>query len=248
MANSDPKGRIEAMFATAMQKPASASAAVFRQVDEADRVAAILSAATPPSDVGPVPVAPARGAMRLELVRETVNGLTKRNQGRRMEQADVFDVMIAQARRRHGDSDAPFVAPFSPGQVYMARHYRDLTERYEAGGVKCSSLEAGREGGEGGGFMDAYLADGRMLEALHRRIGMGEAMVVRRIRPSKRGTKTGITDRRLVDMVCLGGLTFDQVLARHGWAPKGEHRIALRAALCGALDRMQGYDLATASK
>jgi hypothetical protein len=66
-------------------------------------------------------------------------------------------------------------------------------------------------------------------------------MAVRRIRPSKRGSKAGITDRRLVDMVCLSGLTFDQVLERHGWAPKGEHRIALRTALCGALDRMQGY-------
>jgi hypothetical protein len=241
MAAKDAKGRIDAMFASSMQKSAGASAAVFRLAEDAGRVEDMLLRAVPPEDVGPAPVAPARGTMRLELVRETVNGLTKRVLGRRMEQADVFDVMIAQARRRHGDSDAPFVAPFQPGQVYMARHYRDLTERYEAGGVRCSSLEAGREGGEGGGFMDAYLADGRLLAKLHRLIGTGEAMAVRRIRPSKRGSKAGITDRRLVDMVCLGGLTFDQVLERHGWVPKGEHRHALRTALCGALDRMQGY-------
>jgi hypothetical protein len=236
-----PQDRIDAMMALA-GKAARASAAVFRKGIEADAVAAVLARATPPADVGPVPVAPARGAMRIETEREVVNGLTKRVLGKRLEQADVFDLMIAQARRRQGDA-AGFVAPFTPGQVYMARHYRGLTERHAAGGVRCASLEAGREGGTGGDFMDAYLAVGRELDRLHGRIGPGQAMVLRRVRPSARGSRVGISDRRVVDMVCLCGMTLGDVLEAHGWAVKGEYRDGVRTALCGALDRMQGYDL-----
>ncbi|MDN5789115.1 MAG: hypothetical protein L0H65_19100, partial [Pseudorhodobacter sp.] len=70
---------------------------------------------------------------------------------------------------------------------------------------------------------------------------LGEAMVVRRIRPSLRGSKASIPDRRLVDMVCLGGLDVTGVLRAHGWSAFGEHRDVLRRALCAALDRMQGY-------
>jgi hypothetical protein len=227
-------------------KAAGAAGAVFRGAIEADAVAAVLARATPPADVGPVPVAPARGAMRVHDVEEVVNGLRKRLLGRRLEQADVFDVMIAQARRRHGDA-AGFVPPFTPGQVYMARHYRGLTERHAAGGVRCASLEAGREGG-GGDFMDAYLAVGRELDRLHGRIGPGQALVLRRVRPSARGSRAGISDRRIVDMVCLCGMTLGQVLEAHGWAVKGQYRDGVRTALCGALDRMQGYDLHGSAK
>jgi hypothetical protein len=115
MGKPGPQERIDAMMRLS-GKAAGASAAVFRGAMEADAVAAVLARATPPADVGPVPVAPARGAMRIETEREVVNGLTKRVLGKRMEQADVFDVMIAQARRRHGDA-AGFVPPFTPGQV-----------------------------------------------------------------------------------------------------------------------------------
>jgi hypothetical protein len=236
-----PQDRIDAMMALA-GKAAGASAAVFRKGIEAEAVAAVLARATPPADVGPVPVAPARGAMRIETDREVVNGLTKRVLGKRLEQADVFDVMIAQARRRHGDA-AGFVAPFTPGQVYMARYYRGLTERYSAGGVRCASLEAGREGGAGGDFMDAYLAVGRELDRLHGRIGPGQALVLRRVRPSQRGSRVGISDRSVVDMVCLAGMTPGGVLQAHGWSVKVEYLAGVRTALCGALDRMQGYDL-----
>jgi hypothetical protein len=234
-----PQGRIDAML-EGSGKVAGRSAAVFKALADGEAVAQCLARATPPEGVGPVPVAPARGAMRIEVQKEVVNGLTKRVLGKRLEQADVFDVMIAQARRRQGDA-AGFVAPFTPGQVYMARHYRGLTERHLAGGVRCSSLEAGRAGGAGGEFMDAYLAVGRELDRLHRCIGNGQVLALRRIRPSVRGSRAAITDRRIVDMVCLAGMTPGAVLEAHGWAVKGQYRDMVRVALCGALDRMQGY-------
>jgi hypothetical protein len=89
--------------------------------------------------------------------------------------------------------------------------------------------------------MDAYLAVGRELDRLHGRIGLGQALVLRRVRPSQRGSRVGISDRSVVDMVCLCGMTLGQVLEAHGWAVKGEYRDGVRIALCGALDRMQGY-------
>ena len=67
------------------------------------------------------------------------------------------------------------------------------------------------------------------------------ALAVRRIRPSDRGSRAGITDRRLVDMVCLGGEDLTAVLRAHGWFEDGKNRKALRLALCAVLDRMQGY-------
>jgi hypothetical protein len=116
---------------------------------EARRVVGMKAHATPPVDVGPVPVAPARGPQRVVTDWVALPGGTRRALGKRLEEADVFDVMHAQASRRHGDADAAFVAPFTPGQIGMARHYRTLTERHAAGGVRCSSLEAGRGGGVG---------------------------------------------------------------------------------------------------
>ena len=218
------------------------SAGAVRVEAERTRLVDIKAAATL-IGVGPVPVAPARGAVKVGPIWEGQAGGTRRLVGHRAEAADVFDRMIHGARERHArsGSDVPFALPFTPGQTYMARHYRDLTERYSAGGVRCSSTEAGRGGGEGGGFMDAYMADGCELAALHRKIGWGSAMVLRRVRPSARGSRVTIFDRRLVDLVCLGGKTLSQVLRAHGWSDDCKHRDLLRLALCAALDRMQGY-------
>lgn len=217
-------------------------------------LAAILTAATPPESMGAAPVAPARGAMGLvdeacilpgSDVGAAPGYLPRlRTTGRFWREVDPLSVMCRQAAMRHAEtgSDAPFVAPFSPGQIAIGRHYRALTERYEAGGVKLSSLEAGRDSGSrGGDFMDAHLILGRELTGMHRAIGDGSALAVRRIRPSARGSRVSIPDRRIVDMVCLGGLTLSDVLAAHGWASKGETRRALREALCAALDRMRGH-------
>lgn len=224
-----------------------------RLASEAARMAAMMRAATPPAECGgDIPVAPARGAFRVVTPLELVPGSEARvrQSGYRgpgeaapragVVLADVFDRMARDAAR----AGAP--EPFSAGQVAAARRYRDLVERHEAGGVKCSSLEA-RAGGSsrGGDVADARLIEGREIEAMRRRVGTGVALAVRRLRPSARGgASTGIiTDRALVDAVCLQGLSLSAVLRAHGWSCYGGHREALRTALAGALDRMQGYPL-----
>lgn len=218
---------------------------------EARRIADVLAHGTVPDACGPdIPLAPARGALRtfrpIELVPGSLGtaqdtghwarGEDTRRKGARIR--DVFDRVELWA----GD------APLAPAQVQIARDYRDLIERHEAGGMGCASLEASRGGGGGAGgeFIDAYVAEGIRIAALRRRIGTGVAMEMRRIRPSKRGAKArgNITNRKLVDMVCLGDQPLGAVLDAHGWAVKGDTREALRRALAAALDRMMGYDCA----
>jgi hypothetical protein len=148
----------------------------------------------------------------------------------------VFDVMAAKAARHNKAS------PLSAGQVAMGRHYRDLVERHACAGLKCSSIEVIRTGGGGlgGDFMDAVLRDREEIEHLRCRIGTGSAMVVRRIRPSQRGSRGSISDRRLVDMVCLEDRALNDVLKTHGWSVYGETSQAVVKALGQALARMRG--------
>ncbi|MDF2140847.1 hypothetical protein [Paenirhodobacter sp. CAU 1674] len=215
---------------------------------EDQRVADLKAAAMPPASCGPaIQPAPARGAFwvfqPVELMPKGVDGWEAHPAGYRgrdaLAAADVFDAMMESARRR-GDK----VPPLTPGQIAIGRHYRNLVERHDSGGIKLSSLEAGRSGSGGGArdIMDVRLSEARELDTLRKRIGAGVAMEVRRVRPSKRGgaARGIIMDRALVDAVCLGGLTFSEVLRSYGWACKGEHRDSLRGALSAALDRMQG--------
>lgn len=198
---------------------------------------------------GVIPEAPARGPVALYRETEVVPQAdgTTRVQDRNhhgfaaLRRADAFDVMEAQARRAHRGDAAAFAPPFTPGQVAMGRHYAAVFERHAGGGIKCSSVE-GRVGGDGrgGDFMDRLLEDRRTLDALIRRIGSGVALSIRRVRPSSRGTRRAITDRALVDGVCLAGQTVTDVLRAHGWADKGDTRKAARGALAAALDRMAG--------
>lgn len=211
---------------------------------EAMRIEAVRAAGAVPETCGPaIPVAPARGPVRVftatALYPKGTEEFEMKPAGFRGRQtmavADAFDVMAARARS-NGKGD-----PFTPGQVAMGRHYAALVESHSAGGVKCSSIEGTGGGtGNGGDFMDAYLREGQELAAIRRKIGTGAAMVVRRQRPSKRGSRRTITDRALVDLVCVGGKTLAEVLDAHGWAKKGEAVAALRIALADALDRMQG--------
>lgn len=185
--------------------------------------------------------------------------------------ADAFDLMtmnalkahpkvIAAAERDHdkravypqpkGRQPRPFrapafVPPFTHGQVSAARDYVALTERCASSGMSCASLEAVGRGSGGGDREAAIFRDISRLRVLHRRIGDGLAKEVRRHRPSATGGKrSAIRVRTLVDQVCLGNMTLDEVLRRHGWTSKNETvRADLRKALCKALDRMQGYDL-----
>lgn len=213
--------------------------------------AKLVAGAVPPAECGGgIVPAPARGAcVVVSHLTMVPNGHDARGQqkwdaaptgyGHRasVRAADVFDRMLKAAL----DAERP--SPFSPAQIAMARRYRALVERHDAGGVKCSALDGRAGGGTGRDFMDAYLAEGRELDAIRRRIGVGAAMAVRRVRPSVRGgaDRQTIPDRVLVDMVCLGDRTLSDVLRAHGWATKGETRNALREALCEALDRMIGY-------
>lgn len=90
--------------------------------------------------------------------------------------------------------------------------------------------------------MDAVLRDREEIMRLRRRIGTGSAVVVRRIRPSKRGSRVSISDCRLVDMVCLEDRVVSDVLKVHGWSVHGETSRAVSKALGRALDRMNGLE------
>lgn len=254
------KGRGEAWAARvasgqARFAPSGLSRRQFLSLPEPVRLATMKAAAAAPGSCGPeIPVSPARGAFAVFSPREVIPGsagATRRSgfAGRdAIREADVWDRMEAAARkalRRH-DPDAPFVPPFSAGQIAVGRHYRDLVERHDAGGMRCSSTEARRGGGDGGGFIDAFVAEGIEIGRLRTRIGTGAAVVVRRVRPSDRGAAARgiITDRMLVDGVCLAGLTLSEIAAKAGWRAKDAKLLArLRTALCAALDRMQGYRL-----
>ncbi|MFV0303571.1 MAG: hypothetical protein ACK5IP_22340 [Paracoccus sp. (in: a-proteobacteria)] len=214
-----------------------------RDLGSAKRLDLIKAAARPPVECGPdIIAAPARGPciafqpveMRPKGERDwqaVPVGYGGRSAVRAM---DVFDRMLTQARRRKEPM------PLTPAQVSIARHYRALVERHDAGGTKLSQIDGGRRGdGAGRDFMDAYIAQGREIEALRRRCGPG--LAARCLRPSRRGSRSSILDRTLIDMVCLKDQPIDQVLRAHGWSVKGDTRKALRKALCAALDRMIGY-------
>lgn len=242
-----------------MVRDAASPAEAFAMLSEPQRRAAMIASATPPEICGPdMPISPARGAFAVFQPRRlaSASGGMSVADGYRgtgedrprwaLRDADVFDRMEADARRRHersSEPDAPFVPPLSPGQVAMGRLYRDLVEDHDGKGMKCGSLEGSRGGGGSGAFIDTFVAQGIAIEKIRARIGHGVAMEVRRVRPSRRGSaaKGIIMDRALVDMVCLGDKSLSDVLAGHGWAKQTKHLASLRAALCAALDRMQGY-------
>ncbi len=194
------------------------------KAEEAARLEAMKARGAVPAECGPaIPVAPARGAVRVTVPMalypkgiESFEAKHAGHEGRaQLWVGDAFDVMAGKAKAKGKG------APFTPGQVAIGRQYRALVERHAAAGVKCSSLEGARSGGsgQGGGFIDAVLQDRQAIGAMRRRIGTGEAKAVRRIRPSERGSRSAITDRALVDAVCIE---------------------ELRRALAAALDRMAG--------
>ena len=210
---------------------------------EADRIQAVKARGYVPEVCGDaIPEAPARGAIHvfqpMSLFPDGKNDWVARPSGYRgrsaMQRADVFDVMAAKA----ASNGKP--APFTREQVAAGRYYRDLVERHACAGVRCSSVEAIRSGGNGGSgsFIDAVLRDREENERIRRRIGTGTAMAVRKIRPSKRGSRVNITDRRLVDMVCLEDKPISAVLRAHGWSVRGQTSGALRQALAEVLGRV----------
>ncbi len=244
-----------------MQRRATAAA------DEGLRIERVRALGFVPEDVGPeIPFAPARGRVRMvESVASYPKGADEFElkpagwMGRKtLQRADSFDVMMAKAQAAHAravskardDAKAKaakfeppaFVPPFSPAQIAMGRFYRDLVEKHACAGVKCSSVESlsSGSGGDGGGFMDAVLADAQRIDILRRRIGCSSAMVVRRVRPSGRGSRVTIFDRRLVDIVCLEDGTISDVLRAHGWSIKADLITTLQLGLAHVLERMMG--------
>ena len=222
------------------------------RVDFALRFAA-ARAAVPAYCSDAIQPAPARGKVAefvpMEMIPDSRGNVRAEHMGYRCRSGarvrDAFDEMTDQAQRRHagkGKKSGLFVPPFTSGQVCAGRDYAALTERCNASGVKCSSLEALRQASRGGDREAAVFRDFARLRALHRRIGDGLAKEVRRIRPNGR-KRRAIYVRRLVDLVCLGNMAVSDVLKVHGWGNNQGSRDALRTSLCAALDRMQGYEL-----
>ncbi|GEM_PF-457198 len=212
---------------------------------ENERLAAVVAAGLAPSECGPemVSIAPARGRVIPFRSAETYldaggefqtidHGAYGRSA---MRERDVFDVMIDKASKKKG-------APFTYAQVQMGRDYRDLVERHASAGVRCSSVEGmpSGGGGDGTGYMDAVIDQGKQIDHWRKLIGNGLAMEIRRVRPSKRGERVVIKARKLVDMVCIEGKTISQVLHVHGWKIGGPNVTKLSNALCECLDRMAG--------
>jgi len=211
---------------------------------EARGMADMLARATPPTDTGPVPVAPARGALRVAVeMGMTPHGATDwaatptGHRGRRtVHRADAFDRMALAAEK------AGKPAPFTAGQVAAGRHWRDLVERYRAAGMRSMDLNRSGGGSGGGGFMDAVCDQGAELRRLRARIGQGTALAVRRIRPSARGdgARHNITDLVLIGHVCLDDLSLHEVLARYGWSPRSPANLAaVHTALADTLERIR---------
>lgn len=230
-------------------------AGAMRRSGESARLRGILARAVPAEGCGPaIPVAPARGPQVAvqphAMVPDPKNptGWKPVEMGwrgfRAARSADIFDDLARRAAARKDKDGNPGASPFTKGQVSVARLYRDLVERHDAGGMRCASLEARRGSGSGNGgeFIDAFVAEGERIKWLRDRIGNGAAMVVRRVRPSARGGDGAriIMDRVLVDDICLRGKTFDEVLKAHRWTNTGRNIGLLVAALAACLDRMAG--------
>lgn len=217
---------------------------------EAVRSRALLDGASPPVGMQAAPVAPARGPQQMVPNFTVTGGGMRRMEGSHWQGLSPLAAAVAQSRLRHDARcpDAPFVPPYSPGQVTVAEDYAAIVEWRAGSAVRCSSLEAGRVGGGGAGlFIDTFMDQGRWLSELRARIGDGVAMSPRRHMDRGNGRRA-IPVRNAVDLVVLDGLAVKAVLRRFGWTADMKDQRALRTAICGALDRMQGYRDAEPSK
>lgn len=213
-----------------------------RRAAEVARLAEMKTVATPPVEMRAAPMAPARGPQLIVPLFAVTTGGMRRRDGVHMRTLSPLAQINATARQRHEGrgTDAPFAAPFTPGQITVAEDYAALVEWRDGSAIKCASLE-GRTGGGGSGlFIDAYLDQGAWLAELHRRIGDGVAMSQRR-HMDRGNARRAITVRAAVDMLVLAGVTPKAILRRFGWVADMKDQRALRNAICGALDRMQGY-------
>jgi len=242
--------QLQAMIGGAAD-PVMVAERVTRQHGPGAGMALMKAACRPPAGTGPalVQVAPARGHMvafqPVAMFQRGDGAIEARPDsfdGRRVtRRGDAFDRMQEHADRAARLAGRRRVLLFTPGQIDIGREYQALVERHRAAGVKLSSIE-GRMGGsgDGGAFIVSVLRDRERIDDLRRKIGNGTALSLRRIRPSARGSRRAITDRALVDMVCLEERTITEVISAHGWKKCGSTIVAARAALVAALERMRG--------
>ncbi len=225
-----------------------------RTLGEQARIDGIKALGAVPDGCSPeIPMAPARGPVRaftpMKLYPKGEDEWELKPSGhigpdgqpfKSIQRADAFDLMTHRARLAHKGKKDEFIPPFTPAQVTMGRHYRNLWERHASAGVRCSSVETLRGGGAGGdgGFIDAVLRDRDQIKRIRGRIGDGFALEVKR--QGKASKRSGITDRRLVDMVCLEEKTLAEVLRAHGWSRGSKNLTPLQEALAEVLNRMMG--------
>lgn len=218
------------------------AAGLARREAEVGRIASIKANACPPDLMIAAPMAPARRPQQLVPNFSVTGGGMRRSEGGHWRELSPLASAVATARLRHEGkgTDAPFVAPFTPGQIAVAEDYAALVEWREGSAVKCASLEAGRGGSGAGVFIDTFIQQGRWLAELQARIGDGVAMSIRR-HMDRGNARRSITVRAAVDLLVLREMPIKTILKRYGWAADMKDQKALRAAICGALDRMQGY-------
>jgi hypothetical protein len=210
---------------------------------EARRIEVIKAQASPPPAMIAAPMAPARGPQQLVPSFTVTTGGMRRVEGAHWQGLSPLAAAVAQARMRHDarHPDAAFVPPYDPAQVAVAEDYAALVEWRGGSAMRCASLEGGRSGGGGSGlYIDSFIDQGKWLATLHARIGDGVAMSPRRNMDRGNGRRA-ITVRAAVDMLCLTGVPVKTILQRFGWVGNIREMRDLRTAICGALDRMQGY-------
>lgn len=234
-----------------------------RRAGEGERLAAMLHAALPPVEMRAAPVAPARGTMRLVENWTVQPGGTRRRDGGHWITPSALDVENVQARKKRGvaaveraeeraerrgqdltedgrEAALRQVDLFTPSQIAMAARYRALVEWRDGSAVKCASLEAGRGGASGRGYMDQFLDAGAELARIVAAIGADVCLSPRR-HMDRNNARGPLTVRQAVDGVVLKGMTISALLKRHGWDANVKTRRAVRDAIRGALDRAQGY-------
>lgn len=215
---------------------------------EAERLDQIKARSMRPDGCGSeiVDIAPARGPVRRFQPREVV--MTDSGQVRvtrsghngkdALQRADAFDVMMQKGKGRASADAAPM---FTAGQISAGRDYAALYERCAAAGIRCSSIEALGGGGQGS-YNETLSDDLSELASLDRKIGNDVVLSPRGAQAhADRGRKV-MRAHEMVVAVCVAEMTISQLLIKFGWRPTPKTRKKLSLALCGALDRMQGFN------